>query len=58
MTSRYHWVNFDNWEALSPSDRKALEDWAKAHGLEVAVDLRDDHQRRRTTPEPEEDADV
>ncbi len=56
MTSRYHWVNLDNWEALSPSDRKALEDWAKAHGLEVAVDLRDDHQKSKPeTDESEED---
>jgi hypothetical protein len=58
MTSRYYWVSFAVWNAMTPAQRDKLEAWAQANGLEVAVDLRDDHQKGPRTPEPEEDADV
>lgn len=58
MTSRYYWVDFAKWNAMTPVARSATELWAKSNGLEVAVDLRDDHQRGPIKPEPEEDVDV
>jgi hypothetical protein len=58
MTNRYYWVTLLEWEAMTPAVRKHVEDWARANGLEVAVDLRDDHQKGPRTPEPEEDVDV
>lgn len=58
MTSRYHWINLADWQAMSTADRDKTEKWARKNGLEVAIDLRDDHQRGPTKPEPEEDVDV
>ncbi len=58
MTSRYHWVSLADWQAMSTADRDKTEKWAKKNGLEVAIDLRDDHQRGPVKPEPEEDIDV
>ena len=57
-SNRYHWVSFADWHAMTPGTRAATEKWAKANGLEVAIDLRDDHQKGPTKPEMEEDADV
>ena len=51
MTSRYHWVSFADWQAMSTADRDKTEKWAKTNGLEVAIDLRDDHNK----PKPEDD---
>jgi hypothetical protein len=58
MSNRYYWVSFAVWNAMTPAQREKLEDWAKLYGLEVAVDLRDDHQKEPKTTELEEDVDV
>ena len=51
MTSRYHWVSFADWQAMSTADRDKTEKWAKKNGLEVAIDLRDDHQKSKSEDE-------
>lgn len=58
MTSRYYWVSFPIWNAMTPAQRDKLEAWAKVYDLEVAVDLRDDHQKEPKIVELEEDVDV
>jgi hypothetical protein len=58
MTNRYYWVAFADWQAMTTADRDKLEAWARSNGLEVAIDLRDDHQKAPRKHEPEEDVDV
>jgi len=58
MISRYHWVGFADWQAMTTAERDELEARAKARGLEVAIDLRDDHQKEPKAVELEEDVDV
>lgn len=45
MTSRYHWVAFADWQAMTSAERNNLERWARKGGMEVGIDLRDDHQK-------------
>ena len=55
MTSRYHWISFAIWQGMTTAARDETEKWARANGLEVAIDLRDDHQKGPTKSEPKED---